>query len=76
MLVTADHGNCEEMLNKENQIITSHTTNLVPFIVTKENIKLKSGKLADIAPTILELLNLEIPKEMTGKSLIQQSLND
>ncbi len=76
MLVTADHGNCEEMLNKENQIITSHTTNLVPFIVTKENIKLKSGKLADIAPTILELLNLEIPKEMTGKSLIQQSLNE
>lgn len=72
MIITADHGNCEEMLDENNQIITSHTTNLVPFIITKENLNLVPGKLADIAPTILELLNLEIPKEMTGKSLIQK----
>lgn len=72
MIVTADHGNCEEMLDKDNNIITSHTTNLVPFIITKEGIHLTSGKLGDIAPTILELLNLDIPEEMTGKSLIQK----
>ena len=72
MIVTADHGNCEEMLDDENHIITSHTTNLVPFIVTKEGIKLNHGKLSDIAPTILELLNLEIPVEMTGQSLIEK----
>lgn len=72
MIITADHGNCEEMLDENNQIVTSHTTNQVPFIITKENLNLVPGKLADIAPTILELLNLEIPKEMTGKSLIQK----
>lgn len=72
MIVTADHGNCEEMLDKEGNVITSHTTNLVPFIVTKKDMKLVPGKLADIAPTILELMNLEIPVEMTGKSLIEK----
>ncbi len=71
MIVTADHGNCEEMLDDKNHIVTSHTTNTVPFIVTKENLNLAPGKLADIAPTILDLLNLEIPKEMTGTSLIK-----
>ena len=72
MIITADHGNCEEMLDKNDNPVTSHTTNLVPFIVTKENIKLKEGKLADIAPTILDLLDLPIPKEMTGTSLIEK----
>ena len=70
LIVTADHGNCEEMLDSKGNIITSHTTNLVPFIVTEDNITLKSGSLCDIAPTILELMDLPIPKEMTGKSLI------
>ncbi len=70
MIVTADHGNCEEMLDKDNNVLTSHTTNPVPFIVTKNDIKLKDGKLGDIAPTILELMNLEVPPEMTGESLI------
>lgn len=73
MIITADHGNCEEMLDNDNNVITSHTTNLVPFIITKENLNLTPGKLADIAPTILDLFNLEIPKEMTGKSLIQNN---
>lgn len=72
MLITADHGNCEEMIDDKNNIVTSHTTNLVPLIITKNNIKLEKGKLADIAPTILELLELKIPQEMTGKSLIQK----
>lgn len=72
MIITADHGNCEEMLDDEGNVVTSHTTNLVPFIITEENLKLKKGKLADIAPTLLELLELPIPKEMTGQSLIEK----
>ena len=72
LIVTADHGNCEEMLDENNNILTAHTTNPVPFIVTKEGINLQPGKLGDIAPTILELMNLDIPKEMTGNSLIQK----
>ncbi len=71
MIITADHGNCEEMLDKNNNVLTSHTTNLVPFIVIKKGISLNSGKLGDIAPTILDLLNIEKPKEMTGNSLIK-----
>ena len=70
ILVTADHGNCELMLDEEGNVITSHTTSLVPFIVNKE-VELKDGKLADIAPTILSILDLEIPKEMTGEILIK-----
>lgn len=70
LLVTADHGNCEEMLDDQNNIITSHTTNPVPFIITNPEVELQPGKLGDIAPTILELMNLEQPVEMTGKSLI------
>ena len=71
LIVTADHGNCEEMLDKNNNILTAHTTNPVPFIVTRKNISLVDGKLGDIAPTILELMNIEKPKEMTGESLIK-----
>ena len=70
LVVTADHGNCEEMLDENDNVLTAHTTNPVPFIVTKEGINLQKGKLGDIAPTILELMNLEIPEEMTGISLI------
>ena len=71
LIVTADHGNCEEMLDDNNNIITSHTTNPVPFIITQKNLKLHEGKLADIAPTILDLMNIEKPVEMTGVSLIE-----
>jgi len=70
LVVTADHGNAEYMKDYDDNIITTHTTNKVPFIVCKEGINLKDGSLSDIAPTLLELGNLEIPKEMTGKSLI------
>lgn len=72
MLVTADHGNCDIMLDEENNIITSHTTSPVPLIVTKEGIRLNNGKLADIAPTMLSLLNLPVPPEMTGNNLIEE----
>lgn len=70
LIVTADHGNCEEMLDDDNNIVTSHTTNPVPFIITKPGLKLQEGKLGDIAPTILDLMNIEKPAEMTGVSLI------
>ena len=70
-LITADHGNAEKLLDKENHPVTSHTLNKVPLIlVGKENVKLQDGKLADLAPTLLDLMELEKPEEMTGKSLI------
>ena len=72
LIVTADHGNCEEMLDDDNNVVTSHTTNPVPFIITEKGLKLHEGKLGDIAPTILELMNLEKPVEMTGESLIEK----
>lgn len=72
MIVTADHGNCEEMLDENNNVLTAHTTNPVPFIVTNKNISLVPGKLGDIAPTILELMGIEKPEEMTGVSLIKK----
>ena len=72
LIVTADHGNCEEMLDDNNNIVTSHTTNPVPFIITEPGLKLHTGKLGDIAPTILDLMNIEKPAEMTGESLIEK----
>ncbi len=74
VIVTADHGNAEEMINeKTGEILTEHTTNPVPFIVLRKGkpIKLRSkGILADVAPTLLKLMNIPQPEEMTGKSLI------
>jgi len=73
VLITADHGNAEQMLDYETgQPHTAHTSNPVPLILVSDMpYKLRSGgKLADIAPTMLELLNIEKPKEMTGESLL------
>ena len=75
LIITADHGNAEQMIDyKTGEQHTAHTTNLVPLILIseKENVKLREGKLADIAPTLLELMGLEKPKEMTGESLIEK----
>jgi 2,3-bisphosphoglycerate-independent phosphoglycerate mutase len=72
MIITADHGNCEEMLDENNNVLTAHTTNPVPFIITNKNISLVPGKLGDIAPTILELMGIDKPEEMTGNSLIKK----
>ena len=72
MVITADHGNCEEMLDENNNVLTAHTTNPVPFIITNKNISLVPGKLGDIAPTILELMGIDKPEEMTGNSLIKK----
>ena len=70
LFVTADHGNCEEMLDDQGNVLTAHTTNLVPFIVTDSSYQLKDGKLGDIAPTILKAMGLSKPAEMTGDELI------
>ena len=82
VLITADHGNAERMFDENGNPWTAHTTNLVPFIVVEgEKRKIpghgtdvslrKDGCLADIAPTILEILDLPQPPEMTGKSMIE-----
>lgn len=70
LIITSDHGNCEFMIDNDNNVITSHTTNKVPFIICDNKYQLKDGKLADIAPTILKIMNIDIPKDMTGEILI------
>ena len=69
--ITADHGNLEKMAESDGSPNTAHTTNPVPFIlVSEEQHKLHNGILADIAPTLLQLLNIKQPAAMTGKTLI------
>ncbi len=72
LIITSDHGNAESLIDeKTNTPITAHTTNKVPLIlVGDKDYKLREGKLADLAPTLLELLGLDKPVEMTGESLI------
>ena len=70
-LLIADHGNCETMMNPDGSPHTAHTTNPVPIVLIDKELKLiNNGVLGDIAPTILELMGLEQPKEMTRKSLL------
>ncbi len=72
-LVTADHGNADQMLDYDtNDVFTAHTTNVVPLVMigAEEGLKLKNGRLADLAPTLLDLMGLDKPEEMTGESLI------
>lgn len=69
-MVTADHGNAEVMLQPDGSPMTAHTTNLVPFILCGAGNELRPGRLADIAPTILDVMGLATPQEMDGKTLI------
>ncbi len=75
MLIISDHGNCEKMIDRlTGEPHTAHTLNLVPIILVGhgQTYKLKNGRLADVAPTLLDLMNLPKPKEMTGESLIEE----
>ena len=71
MLITADHGNADRMLDTDGTPFTAHTTNPVPFIVVNYDCALREGgKLCDIAPTMLKIMGIEQPKEMTGESIV------
>lgn len=75
-LITADHGNADEVITDAGKPMTAHTTNPVPLIVTKEGAELREGGiLADLAPTMLHLLKLDKPAEMTGQSIIEGENN-
>jgi 2,3-bisphosphoglycerate-independent phosphoglycerate mutase len=72
LIVTADHGNCDHMLEPDGSPNTAHSMNPVPLIVTAEVPGLRSGGiLADVAPTVLALLGVDQPVEMTGRSLVE-----
>ncbi len=73
VLITADHGNSEQMIDyTTGEPHTAHTTNPVPLILVGKDAKLKEGRLADLAPTMLDILGIEKPEEMTGESLIEK----
>ncbi len=71
-LITADHGNADKMIDTDGSPFTAHTTNLVPLCIVGYDCKLKQegGKLSDLVPTMLQMMNIPQPKEMTGQSLI------
>src|SRR5699024_2209116 len=72
-IITADHRNSDELITLEGDTMTAQTINPVPIIVTKDNIELRDdGILADLSPTLLDLLNVKKPEEMTGTSLIKK----
>ena len=72
LMVIADHGNADKLLDENGLPFSAHSTNPVPCIITKEGLELREGgNLGDVAPTLLKLMNLEQPKEMTGKSIIK-----
>jgi 2,3-bisphosphoglycerate-independent phosphoglycerate mutase len=69
-IVTADHGNADNMLEPDGSPNTAHSTNPVPFVVTVDGVSVENGRLADVAPTALKLLGIEQPAAMTGRSLV------
>jgi 2,3-bisphosphoglycerate-independent phosphoglycerate mutase len=75
LLITADHGNCEYMRNPDGSPNTAHTTNLVDIVYVAPDAAeyiMKNGILADVAPTLLDMLGLAKPEQMTGTSLLQK----
>lgn len=77
LLITADHGNAEQMLSHETgQAHTAHTSNLVPLLYVGRPAELETGALCDVAPTMLDLLGVDKPAEMTGRSLIKLKVQD
>ncbi len=75
MLLFSDHGNADGMVDEEGRVLTAHTTNPVPLVLAWPGVRaLRDGALSDIAPTVLELLGIDQPREMTGKSLISRGV--
>jgi len=75
LFITSDHGNAEQMQDEKGNPHTAHTCNPVPFIMTSKKysfVESAKGSLCDVAPTILDVIGLEIPKEMTGTSLLKK----
>jgi len=73
LVITADHGNADEMLEDDGSPNTAHSLNPVPLVITVPGLSLRDGGiLADVAPTILQVLGLEQPEAMTGRSLIER----
>jgi 2,3-bisphosphoglycerate-independent phosphoglycerate mutase len=71
LVIIADHGNSDYMINDDGTPNTAHSTNLVPIIVIADDVyTVRDGKLADVAPTILKIMNIPIPAEMTGNILV------
>ncbi|WP_459129998.1 2,3-bisphosphoglycerate-independent phosphoglycerate mutase [Guggenheimella bovis] len=74
VIITADHGNAEEMIDESGNVLTSHSLNPVPFLIVGETGTIRTGgKLADIAPTVLDLMDIQKPEEMTGESLLRRT---
>ena len=73
LLITADHGNADVMFDETGKVNTAHTTNPVPFIVCDKGVTVKPGRLADISPTILDIMGLTQPAAMTGESLVSKA---
>ena len=74
LAITADHGNAEEELDEGNNPITAHTTNAVPFVLIAKDLHgtlAGGGKLGDVAPTLLHLMGLQVPPQMTGADLLR-----
>ena len=72
LIITADHGNADEIWDENHLPFSAHTTSPVPFLITRNDVVLKEGgNLGDITPTMLELLGIEKPVEMTGQSMIK-----
>ncbi len=72
LVIIADHGNCDYMLDDKDNVVTSHSVSPVPCIITDNNYKVSNGRLCDVAPTILDIMGIDIPKEMNGNSLIER----
>ena len=74
MVILADHGNADQMLDEDGNPVTTHTTSLVPFIITDTKVKLKNkGSLVNVAPTVLDYMDIALPKEMKDTpSLIEK----
>ena len=72
LVIIADHGNCDYMLDDKDNVVTSHSVSPVPCIITDNNYKVNNGRLCDVAPTILDIMGIDILKEMNGNSLIER----